>query len=471
MIGRLLTAAGLTMALPIIVAIYYREPPAAFAAFLVPMALMAALGNALTKLPGEKTAYFARDGLVIVGLGWVLLTLFGALPYVILPTGISFTDAFFESCSSLSTTGATVFSDLSVFPRSLLFWRSYSLFLGGLGILVVVITALPTAGSTGVYIMRAEYPGKKISGRARTSVFIYYLIYILITLSCVTALILTGMPAFDALLISFSLSGTGGFFTSNRGAAVYSEPSAVVVMTVFMFLFAMNYGLFFLLFTGKFKKLFRDEEFRWYLGIVLISGILISLNLRPLYRDPFKMIREAFFTVTSILSTTSFSIADATKWPTFSQIILLLLAFSGGMSGSTTGAMKIYRIIVYLKSAVRELRLAVYPNRNIPIRLDGEIIPDKKLSGIQRYLIVYLIVFFTMLLLTSFSAPNFSSAFSAVVATLNNTGHGLDLFGTAADYSVFSPFAKVVFSFGMLMGRLEIYPILILLSPSTYKKG
>lgn len=471
MIGRFLTAAGLMMIFPIFVSLYYREAPTTLISFVIPMVSMISLGLLMSTIRVKQTAYFAHEGLVIVGLAWVLVSLFGALPYVLLPSDFSFADAFFESCSSFSTTGATVFTDISGFPRSLLFWRSLSLFLGGLGILAVVILAIPTSGSSGVFIMRAELPGKKLSGRNRTSITIYYGIYLALTLSCFIALTISGVPPFDALLIALNIAGTGGFDTGHKGSAIYANPSSAVVMTIFMFIFGLNFGLFYLLLSRKFEKIFRDEEFRWYLGMIFVPVILISLTLRPYYQNFAQLLREVFFTVTSTISTTSYEITDPSKWTTLPQIILLILAFSGSMSGSTTGALKIYRVAVYVKTFFRELLLAVFPNRNIPIRFDGQIVPDKKLAAIHRYLISYALIFFGMILLVSFSAPNFSSAFSAVVATLNNTGHGLDIFGTAADYSVFSSFAKVVFAFGMLAGRLEIYPILILFSPATYKKG
>lgn len=471
MIGRFLTAAGLTMILPFIVSLYYREDSSSWIAFIIPMVCMIGLGLLMEKMPVKRTAYFAHEGLVIVGLSWVLVSLFGALPYVLIPGSFSFVDAFFESCSSFSTTGATVFTDISGFPRSLLFWRSLSLFLGGLGILAVVILAIPTSGSSGVFIMRAELPGKKLSGRNQTSITIYYVIYLSLTFACFIALMISGISPFNALLIALNIAGTGGFNTDQGGSPIYASPAATVVMAIFMLIFGMNLGLFYLLISRRFEKIFRDEEFRWYLGMILIPVILISLTLRPYYQSLTQLLREVFFTVTSTISTTSYEITDPSKWTTLPQIILLILAFSGAMSGSTTGALKIYRVAVYVKTFFRELSLAVFPNRNIPIRFDGQIIPEKRLAAIHRYLISYTLIFFGMILLVSFSAPNFSSAFSAVVATLNNTGHGLDIFGTAADYSVFSSFAKIVFAFGMLAGRLEIYPILILFSPATYRKG
>lgn len=471
LIGKFLTATGVTMIAPILVALWYREPLICIFSYAIPMSLMILIGIVASNKPTDRTAYFAREGLVMVALGWTLVSFFGAFPYIIQHINISFFDAFFESCSSFSTTGASVFVDDSFFPKSLLFWRTFSLFLGGIGMLIVVVLAMPTSGSSGVFIMRAELPGPKITSRNVTSVRIYYVIYVSLTLACIFSIKLFDVPFFESMLLGFSIAGTGGFNVSQIPLTEYPNQTIIPIMAIFMFLFGMSFGIYYLIFTGKFEKILRNEEFRWYIGIVFVATLFIVVNLYPRYNSLSRLIRDAFFTVTSTISTTSYTCTDIIKWPVLSQSVLLFLSFSGAMSGSTTGALKVYRVAVYIKTFLRELKLAVYPNRNIAIRLDDVKIPDKTLSSIHKYLVTYTVVFATILFLVSFSAPNFSTAFSAVVATLNNTGHGLDLFGTASDYSVFSNFAKIVFSFAMLAGRLEIYPILILFFPPTYQKG
>lgn len=474
MIGRLLLITGISYLFPVAVALIYGESLTHITAFIGPMLASLSIGLVFTMWRNDNPHYFAREGYVIVALGWILVSLVGSFPYLLIDENIGFADAFFESASGYSTTGASVFPVFNHFPQSLLFWRSFSLFLGGVGMLVFVIFAMPRSGSEGVYIMKAELTNPasvKLTSRVSSSIKIYYLIYLALFFILMMLLVIFQVPLFEAILLSFCIAGTGGFAIRPQGIGYYSNPAVIPVITVFMFLFGVNFGLYFLIVNGRWRKFFQNEELRWYLGITLGAIMLLCLNLIPRYDSFLKLIRDVTFTVTSTNSTTAYVIADINHWPVMSQIILLLLMISGAMSGSTTGGLKIFRVAMYIKTFVREIRLAISPNRRSVMRFNGITLTNDMFASISRYLGTYCVVFTLIMLLISWDVPNFSTAFSVVLATLNNTGHGLDLLGPASDYQYFSGLTKIILGFTMIIGRLEFFPIIILFNPRTWRKG
>lgn len=474
LLGRLFFAVAFTFLVPLGVGLFYHEPIQNQIAFAVPFFVLLVAGILAIRKPVANDRYFIKEGFVMVALGWIFTSLAGSLPYLLIGRGIPFADAFFESSSGFSTTGASVFSASYNFPLSLLFWRCFCNFLGGLGMLIVVIVAMPRLGSEGVYVMKAELPGptnSKLTSRVSSSIRIHYLIYIGLIVLLFLLLVILKIPLFDAFLLTFCIAGTGGFSIRETGLSYYANPAAETVIAVFMLLFGINFGLYFLLATGRLKKMFQSEEMRWYLGIIALSVAIISIDLAPRYQSFQKLIHDVFFTVTSTISTTAYEVTEISIWPVPSQVVLLLLMFCGAMAGSTAGGLKIYRVAIYIKTFFNELQLTVNPHRRTVLRFDGAKLNDQTHRSIVRYLITYLLVFALLMVLLSWDTPSFSTLFNVVLSTVSNTGHGLDLLGPAYDYGSFSSWSKIILSFGMIAGRLELYPLLILFIPRTWKKG
>ena len=473
-IGQILKLEALFMLIPLILSVAYSDGKKVVFAFLITIVALAVSGFGLSfKLP-KNQKIFAKEGLIIVAFSWIMLSIFGALPFVISREIPSFIDAFFEVVSGFTTTGASILTDVESMSKSLLFWRSFTHFVGGMGVLVLALAILPKNSNQSLHIMKAEVPGPtfgKIVAKMSYNSRILYLIYIFITIIVIILLKLTGLPWFDSILHAFGAAGTGGFGIKNTSVAYYQSPAVEYILGVAMLLFGMNFNLFYALLLKNFKQVYTNEELRYYLLIVFGAIALIAFNIHSMYDDFSIMIRDIFFTVSSIITTTGFSTADFDKWPVFSKTILLIIMFVGGCAGSTAGGLKISRVVLLFKNVINEFKKIGTPNRVMSLRMDGKAVPKELLEGISIYLSIYITIFLILICCVSLEMPDFVSAFSAVTATFNNIGPGMGVVGPTCNYANISSVNKIILSFSMLLGRLEIFPILFLFSPNFYKRN
>ncbi len=470
-LGKLMRIEGVLLLLPLLVSVCYCESE--WIAFLIPALLLIGIGTALSlKKPRDNTMY-AREGFIIVALSWVVMSLFGALPFYISKEIPGFIDAFFETVSGFTTTGASILTDVEAMSNGMLFWRSFTHWIGGMGILVFALAVLPQSTGSEMYLMRAEVPGPsvgKLVSKARLTARILYGIYIVLTLVEFVMLVLGGMPWFDSILHSFGTAGTGGFGIKNTSIAYYDSAYIDGVIGVFMLLFGINFNLFYFILAGKVVRALRSEELKWYGIIVALAVSLITLNLLPQYESIFKAFRYAFFQVASIITTTGYSTADFARWPAFSQCILLLLMLIGACAGSTGGGFKVARVVILGKLARNEVRKVYQPRSVNIVRFEGERVGNEMANAVMGYFVIYILLLFGTTLLLSFEEYSFLTTFSAATATLNNIGPGLEAVGPMENFAHFSALGKLLLSFNMLAGRLEIMPILLLFAPSIWRR-
>lgn len=472
-IGRILQVEALLLLAPLIVSIIYQEEWKYPFSFLSISLLLLTIGYLLSRKKPSKKNMFTKEGFIIVSLSWILLSFFGALPFVVNGDIPSLVDAFFETSSGFTTTGSSILTDVEALAKSSLFWRSFTHLVGGMGILVFALAILPQIESESIHIMKAEVPGPvfgKLVSKLSSSARILYKMYLIMTVVVVILLLFGGMNLFDALLHAFGAAGTGGFGIKNGSVLPYDSAYIDYVLSFSMLVFGVNFNLFYLVLIGQVKEALKSEELRWYIGIVFAAVFLIGLNLYSHYDSFWKMIRDVFFSVSSIITTTGFSTADFGSWPIFSQTILLILMFFGASAGSTAGGLKISRVAILWKTAVSEFKRNAHPNRVVTIKYEGKPLDKGIKHSVTNYFVIYMIIFFGLLLLISIDAPDFMSAFSAVAATFNNIGPGLGTVGPLASFAHISDFSKVILSFAMIAGRLEIFPILILFNRNTWRK-
>ena len=458
---------------PLAVSIYYKEGLKFSMAYIIPIIILCILSYFLSDKTPENQSFFSKEGLVIVSLSWLLISFFGALPFIISGSIPNMVDAFFESVSGFTTTGASILSEVESLSKSILFWRSLTHVVGGMGILVLVLAVLPKGNNQALHIMRAEVPGPtvgKIVAKMNYNSRILYIIYISMIIILIIFLLLGGMPLFDACIHAFGTAGTGGFSCKNTSIGFYNSAYIDYVISIGMIAFGLNFNLFYLLILGNIKQVFKSEEARYYLSIIFIATTLICINIRPLYSSISRMIRDVFFTVSSIITTTGFSTVDFDKWPTFSKTILMSLMFCGACAGSTAGGFKVSRFVILIKKFVREFKKIGHPNKVLNIKLEGKTLDKNMLEGVDSYFIIYSVILFILLLITAWESDTFITALSAVLATFNNIGPGFGAVGPTSNFAVYSPLTKIVLSLGMLLGRLEIIPLLILVSPRIYRK-
>ena len=466
----LLCLAGLLL-LPLIAGLCYREN---VANFLITMAVSAAMGLVLICFKPRATTLVARDGFVIVGLGWLLLSLLGALPYVLSGSIPHYIDALFETASGLSTTGATVVTDVEAMPRGDMFWRLFTHWIGGMGVLVFLMAVLPMSGEHSMHIMRAEVPGPsvgKLVPRARQTAMILYYIYIGLTLLETVLLLCGGLSFYEALLHAFSTAGTGGF--STRGASIAGFHSSYVetVITVFMLLFGVNFNLYFLLLMGRWKDALKNEELHWYLCIVFGAALLLALGTQKIFGGFGAALHQAFFNVGALISTTGFGTVDFTVWPEYCKWILIFLMFCGGCAGSTGGGIKLSRLMILGKYAQAEIRQMIRPRSVTRIQMDGRRVERSTAQAASVFLILYMALLLLFAFLVSLDGFDIGTCFTASLSCLSNIGPGMTgPIGPAGSFAIFSYRSKLLLSLAMLLGRLEIYPILVLLSPRTWRR-
>lgn len=445
-------------------------------AFVASMAVAAGLGLSLSFLCRKAEGrYYAREGFLIVGLGWLVLSAVGALPFWISGEIPHYVDALFEVISGFTTTGASILTSVEDMSRALLFWRSFTHWLGGMGILVFLLAVVPMGkGGYSVHLLRAESPGPsvdKLVPKTRQSATILYSIYIALTVLCVLFLLAGGMPLFDSLCTAFGTAGTGGFGIKNSSMAAYS-PYLQTVCTVFMALFGVNFTVYFLLLLGKIKQALLGEELRLYLGIMLGSMALITWNILPLYGGSVHAaLHDAAFSVSSVMTTTGFATADFNLWPQLSRTILVILMVVGACAGSTGGGIKCSRVLLLLRSLRTRMRQMLHPRSVSLVRLEGRTVGEETVQGVYTYMTAYCAIAILSILLLSLDNLSLETNFTAVMACLNNIGPGLDLVGPTGNYAHFSDLSKLVLMLNILLGRLEIFPLLIMLSPHTWRRA
>lgn len=443
-------------------------------AFLITILITGMIGFILTRKRRQNRHITAKEGLVIVALGWIFISLLGALPLYISGSTSTYIDAFFEIVSGFTTTGATVIPNVEILPMGILFWRSFTHWIGGMGILVFTLALLPALGIGGFQIFKAESPGPiagKIAPRIKDTAKILYITYFTITVIQVILLKLGGMSLFDSLVYTFGTVGTGGFATRNASVGAYNSTYIHLVIGSFMVLSGVNFSLYYSLFKGKIKDVFRDEELRLYFAIVFIAVVAIAINLfKTTYSNMGLAFRDSFFQVGSIMTTTGYSTANFDIWPTFSKAILLLLMFIGASAGSTAGGMKVIRILVILKLVKREILKIFHPRAVIPVKLNDKILPNETIAGINSFTGLYMIIFVLSTILISLEGVDLESAASSVAATLGNIGPGLGFVGPTTTFNGYSQVAKAFFSLLMLLGRLELFTIIALFAPKNWRR-
>ena len=469
-IGSLLMVEGILILFPAIAAIIYRE--SCFWCFLAVTAVTLLIGWLLRRKKPAHTKIYATEGYVSVALSWIIMSIFGALPLFFSGYYPNPIDALFEIVSGFTTTGATILSDVECLPKSILLWRSFSHWIGGMGVLVFILAILPVAGGSSMHLMKAESPGPsvgKLVPKVRSTAKLLYSIYIALTLLEIILLAIAGAPLFDAVNLAFSTAGTGGFGIFNSSAGAYS-PAIQVILTIFMILFGVNFNVYFLLYIKSYRDAWKCEEMRAYFAIILAAGVIIAVNILPLYASAGDAILHSFFQVASIITTTGFSSADFNLWPELSKTILVVLMFVGACAGSTGGGMKVSRIIVMLKTIGKELTTITHPRTIRKIRLEGKPIEHEVLRSVNVYVMAYISIFVVSLLLITLDGKDAITNFTSIAATLNNVGPGLAQVGPVENFGHFSNLSKLVFIFDMLAGRLELFPMLILCSPGVWKK-
>ncbi len=470
-VGKVVMVEGGLMLLPLITALLYREAVAASIAASIAVALVS--GFLITKIsrPGLKTIY-AKEGFVITALSWFALSAVGALPFFFSREIPSYIDAFFETVSGLTTTGASILTDVESMSKGLLMWRSFTHWVGGMGVLVFMMAIIPSISDRSIHLLRAEVPGPvvgKLVPKIRQTSRILYVIYIAITLIEVVFLLFGGMSLFESLIHAFGTAGTGGFGIKATGIGGYS-PYIQWVITVFMLIFGVNFNLYYLLLLKKIKSVFKSSELWVYVSIVAVSVILICFNIAPLYETLSETVRHSFFQVSSIITTTGYATADFNLWPNFSKLILLLLMFIGGCAGSTAGGIKVARVVMLYKIIKTELQRMLHPRSVKVSRFEGKCLDSSTLSSVNSYLAVYTMLFCVFVFIIGFNGFDIETTVSAVSACFNNIGPAFGIAGPVGSYASFSVFSKIVLSMAMLFGRLEIYPIILTLSASTWAK-
>ena len=467
--GRTLLVESAALLLPLLVCLLYREDPAPF---LYTIPLMLLVGGGLSLLKSDDHL-FPREGFFAVALTWLLVAAFGALPFYFCGFFPAYIDCFFEAVSGFTTTGASILTAVEPLPKGILFWRSFMHWLGGMGVLALAIALLPNMGGRALLLMKAETPGpvvSKVAPKSRQSSKILYTIYFGMTVIEILVLRLVGMPWYDSFVNSFAIAGTGGFSVRNLSIGAYGSPAIEIACTIFMILFSVNFALYFLVLCGKLKQALRSDELRFFLAVVLGSIALISIDILPMYA-PGDAVRHAAFQVSTIISTTGFSSTDFNQWPEFSRFLLVLLMFIGACAGSTGGAIKCSRLLLLFRSIRREIRQVIHPREVHVVKLDGQVVDEATLHSVHIFIAAYLLI--TMLSTLLVSLDNFSmvSNFTAVVSCIGNVGPGLDMVGPMGNYAAYSGFSKFILSMCMIIGRLEVLPVLVLFSANAWKRS
>lgn len=472
-LGWVLIVEAVAMQIGTITSLIYGEKEAWY--FVLTGVVSAILGVLAIKVKKPKNmVLYQKAGFASTALSWILLSLVGCMPFWLSGEIPSFIDAFYETVSGITTTGATILNDVEALSKGMLMWRSFLHWLGGMGVIVFLLAIIPKlGGQQNIFLMKAESPGPiigKAVPRMRNYATMLYGIYIILTALEFILLLFGGLNVFEAINTSFSTAGTGGFGIYNSNAAAFESYYVQTVIAVFMLLFGINFSVYLCLIARKFKQSLKFEELWIYLGIVAVSTAIIAFNISSIYK-PYDAFHQSFFYVTSIISTTGFGLTDVNKWPELSKTVIIILTFIGASAGSTGGGFKISRIILLFKEVRKEFSLLVHPRNVKLVKMDGKTVNHDIMRTTSMYLVLYIGVFAISFLLVSIDNMDFTTSFTAVAANLNNTGPGLGAVGPVGNYADFSILSKIVFIFDMLAGRLELYPLLLLFAPSAWKKS
>ena len=461
---------GAFLLLPAICGLFYGEKQVIVYFVLAFVYFIA--GRLIASIKLTNHAYYAREGLVVVGLSWIVLSILGAIPLVITGDIPSFTDALFETVSGFTTTGSSILTDVEALSHTGLFWRSFTHWVGGMGVIVFILAVLPMTGGYNMNLMRAESPGPtvgKLVPRMKETAKILYSIYFGITVAEIICLLIARMPLFDALCIAFGSAGTGGFGVRNDSCASYSTLMQVII-TVFIIMFGVNFNAYFFILRRKFGEIKKMSELKGYFGIIAFSIITITINIRHLFPSVLVAFQQAAFQVGSIITTTGFATADFDQWPQYSRAILVLIMFIGACAGSTGGGMKVSRVLIMFKTVYREIRKYLHPRAVTNVTMDGKTMDRSTLHSVSVYLSTYMLLLsLSVLLITAFESFDLETVFTSVVCTFNNIGPGLSKVGPTCNFSIMKPVTKYILMFDMLAGRLELYPMLMLLTPAVWK--
>ncbi|MBE6062071.1 MAG: TrkH family potassium uptake protein [Clostridium butyricum] len=461
------------LTIPMAIALYYGDGDAK--AFLNTIIIGIPIAFALMSVKVKKQAIYAKEGFLIVGLAWIIISAIGALPFVISGVIPSFIDAFFETVSGFTTTGATLLTKIEGLPRGILFWRSFTHWIGGMGFLIFMLALIPSLGANSIHLLKAESPGPspgKIVPKIKDTAKILYLIYFAFTLIELILLMIAGMSLYDATIHAMGTAGTGGFSNMNASIAAFNSPAIEWIVTIFMTIFGINFALYFQLLRGNFKGFFKNEELKYYLLIIFCAVILITFNILNINNgDIILSIRQAAFQVSSIVTSTGFATVDFNFWPTLSKLIIIMLMFVGAMAGSTGGGIKTIRIVIMLKAIKREINKIIHPKRINSVKIAGRAIEEETIHGVFLFIGAYIIICLIAIFIVSFDNFDVTTTVTSVITTMSNIGPGLEMVGPAGNFSAFSPLSKLVLSFCMLAGRLEIYPMIVLFSPSIWRKN
>ena len=470
-VGKVMMLEAACFLIPAVTSIIYGEHEGL--AYLTVGVVAAVIGYLISSKKKFEHVFFAREGFVMVALSWIVLSVVGAIPFVVTGEIPNMIDALFETVSGFTTTGASILENVESLSHTSLIWRSFTHWVGGMGVIVLLLAILPMAGGYNMHLMKAESPGPvvgKLVPRLRDTAKILYLIYLVMTVIEFVILVIIKMPVFDALCITFGTAGTGGFGIKADSLGSYSYAIQVVV-TVFMILFGVNFNAYFLL-LGKHKKdAFKIEEVRWYFGIIFAAIIIITINIRGYFENILIALNHAAFQVGSIITTTGYSTTDFDLWPQLSRNILIFLMMCGACAGSTGGGLKVSRIVVMVKSAFQEIGYYIHPRGVKTIKMDGKVLEKPVLNSIRVFLITYVMIYTISMFLLSLNNFDFETNFTAIAATFNNIGPGLAKVGPMANFNIYSYFSKLVLTFDMLAGRLELYPMLLLFCPGIWKIG
>lgn len=469
-LGWVLNCEAVCMLLPMICSAIYGER--CVGVFAVCIAICLVVGVSLSAMPVKNKSMYAKEGFVTVALSWIIMSIFGALPFVFSGAIQNFADALFETVSGFTTTGASILRDVEIIPKGLIFWRSFTHWIGGMGVLVFLVAILPLSGGNNFYLIKAESPGPSVSKlvpKIKSSAKWLYGMYILLTALQILLLIGGGLNLFEALTLSFGTAGTGGFAIKNSGIADYSSYVQNVI-TIFMIIFGIDFTFYYLIISKRAKEALKLEEVRTYLGIILTAVILIMINCRGMFAGFFDGLKHTAFQVASIITTTGYSTVDFDLWPEFSKTILIILMFVGACAGSTGGGIKVSRIMILFKGIFREIKVAAHPKTTHKLTINGRSVGQEVIRAVNVYIAAYLVIFILSILLISLDNLNFTTNFTAVASAMNNIGPGFSEVGPTRNFSIYSQLSTVVLTLDMLVGRLEIFPVLILFSPYTWKR-
>ena len=472
LIGKILMIESAFMVPALIVALVYNEKETLV--FLASIGITLAVGFAMSGIKPKKKKLSARDGMLIVSFSWILISIFGALPAYLSNSIPSFVDALFESISGFTTTGSTILTDVEVLPKSILFWRSLTHWFGGMGVLLFTLILLPSMSGQTQQLMRAESPGPsptKLVPKIKDTAKILYGIYALMTGLVIIALLFAGMPLYDSIIHAVGAAGTGGFSCKNLSVAYYDSAAIDIILSVAMLAFGVNFSIYFMMLTGKWEEIKKNEELRLFLLCVLGAVLLIAVDIRSITGGIVSALRYSFFQVTTIISTTGYATMDFNLWPTLSKMILIALMFFGSCAGSTSGGMKQIRLVIMGKAVIRAAKKAVHPRSVITLKAEGKTMDHEAVMNIGIFCVVYFALMGGATLLVALDNFDIETTFTAVLATVSNIGPGVGLVGPMGNFSMFSDFSKIVLSVCMLAGRLEIFPLLVIFQKASWKKA